>query len=702
MTNVSSRDPAAVSDPATRAVLAYRAAVLSKSSGKNSEACEGFRNLALDSELNLPEPIRVLARIRTLGVCPQGQELPLMQPPKWILEEASRAGLTRARQNKDARATAEALFEIASYEKTQKLRVLALSEALSIVDDLLKSSAENPELKTLREKVVDRLVTTAPRFALHETVATPPAMLSVAHDLRSARDFNHAREIYASIARDSSRPDLERLRSLDGIRQSFKLQLRTPEYIDASAQWQAFAKRNFLKPGIKKKDPTLLRVYLDTRIQYARAIWTDHRPSEAKKILLETEKQLARRIPVHESMLIRARIAEEAGDFNEMASILYQVPIDSLPDRATKARFLWYKGWNLRRLPMASSAREAILALEQATQFEDRHSDQTRNMYWTAKLYGQIGETEKSRQLFTDLVDFSPFGFYGITAQREIGLPFSSLKSPVDTYNPSQRSPIPDTVRVPVDWFVILGEHEIGRRFLDSFPAKEIWNNASHSMEHKEATLIMYSRLEQHIAVTSRLDELSPEDRKVLLAKRPELIFPLPYEARILEEASRQSISPALIYSIMRQESLFNPLARSPADAFGLMQLIPEMAAVAAKEIGVEFHGPEDLYNPDKNIALGSAFLKKLLKNHENRFILAVSAYNASERAIQSWVRTRMRSDPLEFIEEIPYDETRLYVKLVMRNYVTYSRRMSNEPIVFPEPLLRLHAADSTSASASN
>ncbi len=694
---VSQRDPAAVKDPATRAVLSYRAAVLSMNAKQNVEACESFRALALDNELKLPEPIRILTRIRTIAVCPSDRALPLAQPPTWIAEESARASLVIAKQTRDAKATAEALYEVAGFEKTQKLRVERLTESLATTDRLLKTASSDPAFTALRLKVAERLVTTAPRFALQETIAVPPAALSIAHDLRSARDFNHAREIYTSIARDESRPDLERLRALDGIRQSFKLQLRTPEFIEATTQWQAFAKKKFLIPGVKKKDPSLLRVYLETRIQYARAVWTDHRPSEAKKILLETEKQVSRRIAVHESMLIRARIAEEAGDFNEMAAILYQVPIDSLPDRATKARFLWYKGWNLRRLAMPSSAREAIAALEMAVQYEDRHSDQTRDMYWTAKLYQQVGEPEKARQLFTDLADYSPFGFYGITAQRELGLPFPSLKSTGPDYSPSQRSPIPDSIRVPVDWFVILGEHEIGRRFIESFPTKEVWD-ASHSLDRKEATLVMLSRLEQHITVSSRVDELSPDDRKRLLLKRPELIFPLPFEARILEESSRQSIPPALIYSIMRQESLFNTFARSPADAFGLMQLIPEMATVAAKELGVDFHGAEDLYNPDKNIALGSAFLKKLFKKYDDRFILAVSAYNANDRAIQGWLRTRMRPDPLEFIEEIPYDETRLYVKLVMRNYVTYMRRMSNVPVSFPESLLRLQTTTISSS----
>lgn len=712
------RDPSSVEDPATRAVLAYRAATQAAKNKRNAEACEGFRSLVTETSLNLPEAVRLLARVRALPLCAPDRALPLAQPPKWLAEENARAMLTIAKRNSssknpmDLKNLAVALRDVAPFEKTQKLKIEKLKESLAILDRVLARENTNEpavatdttsvpalprpdaamaaEFEAERAKTLALLITVAPRFALEYPPVIPVDVMALASDLRNARQFDQARRQYKEIADELTRSDVERLKALDGIRMTYKLQLRTDDFIAASKTWQNFATSHFLVPGLKRRDNALLKVYLDTRIQYARAIWTDHRPADAKKLLLETEKQLKGRIPVHESVLIRARIAEEAGKFDETAQILAQVSIDSLPERTTRARFLWYKGWNLRRLPGEKNKRDAITALDLAKTYEDRHSDQTRDMYWVARLYKELGETESARVLFTDLADFSPFGFYGILAQRELGLPFTSLKtSPGSDYNPHVSSPIADTIRVPIDWFIVLGEHEIGREYLKSFDPKEIWN-PSFSFDKKEATLVMYSRLEQHAMISVLLDELTTDDRKRLQLKRPELMFPLPYQTRILEEGTKQNVPPALIYSIMRQESLFNPMARSPADAFGLMQLIPEMASVAAKNLGVEFHGPEDLYDPDKNIAFGTVFLKGLFKKYEGRFILAVAAYNANDRAIQGWVKTRMRPDPLEFIEEIPYDETRTYVKLVMRNFVTYQRRMSSTPVQFPEELLSL------------
>ena len=136
----------------------------------------------------------------------------------------------------------------------------------------------------------------------------------------------------------------------------------------------------------------------------------------------------------------------------------------------------------------------------------------------------------------------------------------------------------------------------------------------------------------------------------------------------------------------MRQESAFNPKARSHADAFGLMQLIPEMAKRAARYANIRFKRHRELYDPETNIMLGSAFLKNLLGKNNNNFLVTVASYNASEKAIKNWVRTRYTGDPLEFIEDIPYSETQGYIKLVLRNLVFYQRLNSDgKAIYFPE-----------------
>lgn len=693
-------------NPAVKAVLIYRAAQKARAANQMSEACDGYRSLVLEPTLSLPEPVRLLAQARTLLVCSDETRLEIQAPPPWLHEDLARASLLRSEKSSDSVVKAKALYDVSFFELTQNLRVERLQASLTLLDKFTASEGLTPESKiaaeTLRSTVIERLMKVAPRFAPDYPTLPSPDLLTIAYDLRRARKFDAARSAFDKVAKDSKRSDIDRLRALDGIRMSYKLQLRTPEFVKASSAWQKLARSKFLVPGLKRRDPARLKVYFDTRVQYARAVWTNQNPSHARKILLQTEKSVGKFVPVHESQLIRSRIAEEAGRFKEMAEILDQVVIDALPDRATKARFLWYKGWNLRRIALGENdptvkketATQAIANLEMASTFEDRHTDLTRNMFWIARLQKEIQNDAVSAELLLKLSDFSPFGFYGIMAKRDLKLSFTSLApDPSDShreqfYESAVRG-LPDSLRVPVEWFAVLDEDDVGRRYTESYNSSSVWDR-TWPLEKKTATLVLLSKIEQHLTVSLRVDELSPEERRELLDRRPELLFPLPFEDRILQETKKQGLPPELVYSIMRQESLFNPLARSPADAFGVMQLIPEMATVAAKSLGVPFHGPEDLYNPDINIALGTVFLKDLFKKYDDRFILAVCAYNANDRAIQGWLRTRLRADPLEFIEEIPYDETRLYVKLVLRNYVTYQRRLSSTPVEFPESTLRM------------
>ncbi len=679
-------------DQATIVLNLYRESQQFAASGRSAEACTGF--LKISQENSIPEAVKALAQIRAASTCmaPDQANLP-SSIPKWLKEESIKAKLFIAERTNDPIQQAQALLESASFEKTQKLRLDRAQKGLDILTALppsiKKTQAARNSIKIAQAKIVEL----APRFHIQfpEAATIAPSMIAIANDLRSARKFDDARRIYSQVANDERQSNIDRLKALDGIRMSFKLQLRTEEFLKASRTWLDFAKKQFLRPGLNNKDHDLIKTYVESGVLYARAIWTDHRTTEALRFLEDLEASVGVAVPtisLHESALIRARIAEERGDFETMNAILSKLEIERLPDRATKARFLWFKGWNLRRISGQSEA--AIKTLEEANKFEDSHSSYARNVYWIARLKREIGQIEEAKKNFEKLTEISHFGFYGILAHQELGKAFSALPDNSEFYRPRSRSPLTDELRVPIEWFIALGEVEVGRKYLEAYPARHFWNS-DQSMAYKEAALKLMSRLELFAQATSKMDELNPEERVQILRNSPGILFPLPYEARIREEASKNGLDPAIIYSIIRQESLFNTFARSPADAFGLMQLIPEVANQSAGRLGVSISGPDDLYDADINISLGTAFLKDLFKKYDGRFILAVSAYNANDRAIQGWLQTRMRKDPIEFIEEIPYDETRNYVKLVLRNFVTYQRRLSSNSILFPNWTLRLN-----------
>jgi len=150
--------------------------------------------------------------------------------------------------------------------------------------------------------------------------------------------------------------------------------------------------------------------------------------------------------------------------------------------------------------------------------------------------------------------------------------------------------------------------------------------------------------------------------------------YPLAFWDLIQRKAQERGIDPYLVLALIRQESLFNERARSPAAAFGLMQLIPPTATRVAKQLGLAVPSRERLYEPEVNLTLGTQYLKDLLQRYSNNWYKALAAYNAGEAAVDRWERELATDDIEEFVERIPYVETRGYVKLVMRNHRIYKR----------------------------
>jgi soluble lytic murein transglycosylase len=148
--------------------------------------------------------------------------------------------------------------------------------------------------------------------------------------------------------------------------------------------------------------------------------------------------------------------------------------------------------------------------------------------------------------------------------------------------------------------------------------------------------------------------------------------YPLAYWDSVQEKTQERGIDPYLALAVIRQESLFNARAHSPAAALGLMQLIPPTAARVAKQIGLPAPNQEKLFEPEFNLTLGTQYLKNLLERYSNNWFKAIAAYNAGEAAVDRWEKEIVTDDIEEFVERIPYVETRGYVKLVLRNHRIY------------------------------
>jgi soluble lytic murein transglycosylase len=150
------------------------------------------------------------------------------------------------------------------------------------------------------------------------------------------------------------------------------------------------------------------------------------------------------------------------------------------------------------------------------------------------------------------------------------------------------------------------------------------------------------------------------------------LLFPRPYWDDLVADAQKNGLDPYLVASLIRQESEFNPGAVSRANAYGLMQLLPSTARGMAKKEGIKKFNTGMLLDPAINLQLGTANLHAVLGRFGGQQEYALAAYNAGDVPVRQWLEGGVYKDVPEFVESIPYTETRDYVQAIVRNREMY------------------------------
>jgi soluble lytic murein transglycosylase len=153
-----------------------------------------------------------------------------------------------------------------------------------------------------------------------------------------------------------------------------------------------------------------------------------------------------------------------------------------------------------------------------------------------------------------------------------------------------------------------------------------------------------------------------------------ELLFPLPYRADLVRAARQRELDPFLLAGLIRQESEFNPEALSSAKAYGLTQVRPVTGRQFARQAGVERFTTRALYQPDVNLKIGTFILRGMLDHNSGSLERTLASYNAGPNRVAEWLSWNTYREPAEFVESIPFTETRDYVQAVLRNAEMYRR----------------------------
>jgi peptidoglycan lytic transglycosylase len=287
--------------------------------------------------------------------------------------------------------------------------------------------------------------------------------------------------------------------------------------------------------------------------------------------------------------------------------------------------------------------------------------------FWLGKLARARADTVTAQIAWIALAHDDSVGYYGLRARRAAQLPPLAIAVPPETLAP----PAVTRGLGDIDTLVLAG--------LDSEAQAEVRHVLGHPPAELEALLSWSEGLAARgwgpaavrLAWLAALK--SPNDPRVLRA-----IFPWPNRSAVEAEANEFGIDPLLLVAIVRQESVFDPAALSPAGARGLAQLLPGTAAFTARGLDVSFD-TEWITVPDLNLHLGAAHLAELLRRFGGRVEPAVAAYNAGAPSVARWLGRAGADDPDRFIELIPYQETRGYVRSVLRNRALY-RAMYGPP----------------------
>jgi soluble lytic murein transglycosylase len=295
-------------------------------------------------------------------------------------------------------------------------------------------------------------------------------------------------------------------------------------------------------------------------------------------------------------------------------------------------------------------------------------------VYWRARALLQPGRSEADQQQARQLLQgvASVRGFYPMLAQEELGLPITppDTPAPLTALEKEAAQANPGLKRA-------LAAMALGLR---SEGVKE-WNyttNLHSPGGMNDRALLAAADLACQNAVWDRCINTSERTRSVIdLTQR----FPMPHRQAVVARSQQIGLDPAYVYGLIRQESRFVSDARSGVGASGLMQVMPATASWTAKKIGLTNFKPHQLTERDTNIAIGTGYLKLVLDNFAGSMPLAAAAYNAGPSRPRSW-RGQAGAPIVEaaiWAENIPFTETRDYVKKVLANTTVYAAMITGQ-----------------------
>lgn len=305
--------------------------------------------------------------------------------------------------------------------------------------------------------------------------------------------------------------------------------------------------------------------------------------------------------------------------------------------------------------------------------------------FWVGKWAASLGKQQESQTAYEYVISQFPYSYYAWRAATMLGLNVGNFDN-VRVMNPeviTQERLVPPAGSETFKELYLLGQD------------RDAWLQWQTEFQNKIQPTVAEQFTEGLMRLTRGenligIDKISKlEDREIpaevaqyeTLSKQItywQARYPFPYLREIEKWSIERKLNPLLVTALMRQESRFEPKIKSVADATGLMQVLPSTAKWIAPQIKVDFK-TISLENPNDNIMLGTWYLGHTHDQYNNNSLLAIASYNAGPGNVSKWLQTQTTQDPDEFVEQIPFDETKNYVRQVFGNYWNYLRLYNPE-----------------------
>ena len=299
-------------------------------------------------------------------------------------------------------------------------------------------------------------------------------------------------------------------------------------------------------------------------------------------------------------------------------------------------------------------------------------------LYWRARLYqNEEHRPDMAAAYYHTVARVYRHYYYASIAQQRLAELGNVTPAKMDSLEEIQPEPIPTlTDDIPEDDPHVVRAHLLANAGLNEYIAPEIQAADGSDEWGALAEAKIYASYGETWRAMRSMKRAIPFYTSAPIDALPmeywRILFPEAYWSTIKSESEKNGLDPYMVAALIRQESEFNPGAISRADAYGLMQLLPSVGRSMAKEEGIRHFTTSELLEPDTNIRLGTRYLRQTLDKFNSQPEYTFAAYNAGDNRVADWQSIGNYSGMDEFVESIPFTETREYVQAIVRNEEIY------------------------------